>query len=417
MTPLLAALFLALLAASAFFSGSETAFFSLDPLQRKRLLDAAPPTAAARLRALLASPTRLLSTILIGNTLVNVALSNAGYALAHRLRLPSPETLSVAAVTTLLVLFGELGPKRLGLRHTAAFLRHAALPVTVLQPVLAPLRLLLDAVSRRFAHAFRPRGRTLSEEEFETVLDISREQGVLNTDELAMIKAIVDLEDLHASDVMTPRVDFLGIDLDDPDLDPVAAARSARHPFLILHRTHYDEIAGFLDVRRYLLDPAHSIPAATLPPVYVPESVPLNRLLVRFQKEKIRIAVVVDEYGGVAGLLTRGDILEEITGDIYSELAKPRPVFQSAGPHSWLVDPNISLEELNRKLLLSLEAETSDRLAGWIAERLGALPRPGDVVQIPGLRVRVLQAEKLRVTLALVEKLPDPPPSPEEPAP
>ena len=408
---LLVILFPLLLSLSAFFSSSETACFALDPLLVRRLDATLPPAAAARIRWLLSKPTRLLSTILVGNTIVNIALSNVGYALAHRLCPAHAEAAAVAAVTVLLVLFGEVGPKRVGLRHAASLVRHFAPVLALLVRLFAPLRALLEAITARFARAFRPRGKTLSEEEFETVLDISREEGVLNTDELAMIKAIVDLEDLHASDVMTPRVDFIGIDLDDPSADPVAAARRARRNFLIVYHSHYDEIAGFLDSRRYLLDPRHDLPSALLPPVYGPESVPLNRLLSRFQREKLRIAAVVDEYGGVAGLVTRGDILEEITGDIYNELSKPRPIFQPAGPHAWLVDANISLEELNRKLRISLEAETSDRLAGWISERLGAVPSPGDVVEASGVRVRVMQAIKLRVTLAQVEKLSPPSPS------
>lgn len=402
---LLAAAFLALLACSAFFSSAETAYFALDPL-RLRGMGAAHPTSARRVRALLAAPTSLLATILIGNTIVNIALSNIGYVLAERLLPAYGESLAIGATTLLLVLFGEIGPKRVGLAHAALLARAYAPSVLGLQRLLAPLRILLEAISRAFAPAFRARGKTLSEEEFETVLDISREQGIINTDELAMIKAIVDLEDLHASDVMTPRVDFLGIDLDDDDASPLAVARAARRNFLIVYRTHFDDIQGFLDTRRYLLDPAHDLRAALLPPAYVPESAPLNRLLTRFQQEKLRIAVVVDEYGGIAGLVTRGDILEEITGDIYNELSKPRPIFQPAGPHAWLLDASLSLEEINKKLRVTLSAETSDRLAGWIAEHLGTVPRPGDTATADGVRVRVMQAVKLRVTLAHLEKLP-----------
>ena len=108
--------------------------------------------------------------------------------------------------------------------------------------------------------------------------------------------------------------------------------------------------------------------------------------------------------GGVAGVVTRGDILEEITGDIYNELSKPRPIFQSAGPYAWLVDANISLEEINRKLRLDLRAGTSDRLAGWITENLGSVPKQDDVVRAQGVRVRVMQTIRLRVTLAHLEK-------------
>ena len=405
-------LFPLLLAASAFFSSSETAAFSLDPLRARRLDAALPPAAAERVRWLLSKPTRRLSTILVGNTIVNIALSNVGYLLASRLFPGHAEAVAVPAVTVLLVFFGEIGPKRVALHHAERLFRAAAPVLAALTTLFTPLRALLDAITDRFAPLFRPRGKTLSEEEFETILDISREDDILNTDELAMIKAIVDLEDLHASDVMTPRVDFAGIDLDDPAADPAAIARSARKNFLIVYRSHFDDIDGFLDVRRYLLDPARNLSAALIPPVFVPESVPLNRLLSRFCRERLRIAAVADEYGGVAGLVTRGDILEEITGDIYNELSKPRPVFQPAGPHAWLVDANISLEELNRKLRIRLEAETSDRLAGWIAERLGAVPVSGDVVEVPGIRVRVTQTLKRRVLLAHVEKLSPDAPSP-----
>lgn len=404
MAPLLVILFIVLLACSAFFSSAETVYFSIDPIQLRRIEEKSPRT-GERLRQLLATPTRLLSTILIGNTLVNIALSNVGYVLAHLWTPAYSELVAIPAVTLLLILFGEIGPKNIGLLYTGVLARFYTPILRATAVLIYPLRVGLDIASRRLAHLFRPAGKTLSEEEFETVLDISREEGILNADELAMIKAIVDLEDLHASDVMTPRVDFIGIDLDDPDDDPVDIARKGRRNFLILYRDQFDEIVGFLDVRKFLLDPTHSITAATLPPVFVPEGVLLNRLLSRFQKDKIRIAIVVDEYGGVAGLVTRGDILEEITGDIYNELSKPRPIFQSAGPYAWLVDANISLEEINRKLRLDLDADTSDRLAGWITEHLGKVPDQDDVIEAQGVRVRVMQTIRLRVRLAHIEKL------------
>jgi magnesium and cobalt exporter, CNNM family len=404
MVVLLPVLFLLLLAGSAFFSSAETAYFSVDPIQLRRIGEQHPAT-GERLRAMLANPTRLLSTILIGNTLVNIALSNVGYIIARQWIPGYSAWVAIPAITLLLIFFGELGPKNLGLYYTATLVRLYGPTLRFCDRVLTPLRFLLELASRRLRPLFRPAGKTLSEEEFETVLDISREEGILNADELAMIKAIVDLEDLHASDIMTPRVDFIGIDLEDSDETPIETARKSRRNFLILYKDQFDEIAGFLDVRKYLLDPAHSIEAATLPPVFVPESVPLNRLLTRFQKDKVRLAIVVDEYGGVAGVVTRGDILEEITGDIYNELSKPRPIFQSAGPYAWLVDANISLEEINKKLRLNLEAETSDRLAGWITEHLGKVPEQDDTVQTQEVRVRVMQTIRLRVTLAHIEKL------------
>lgn len=397
--------FLLLLAASAFFSSAETIFFSLDPLQVRRLI--AKRRAVGQLvHDILAQPTRLLSTILIGNTIVNVSIAAVGFALAEQVVPRYGEAIAIPAVTVLLIIFGEAGPKRLGLLHAEGLAPVYAPILRALMTLATPLRMLLERITKTFEPFFRPRGRTLSEEEYHTVLEISGEEGILNADELAMIKSIVQLEDMKASDVMTPRVDILGLDLAEDAATFPARARKSRRNYLLLYRDKIDNVEGFLDVRRFLLDPELRMDAARIPAYFVPESTPLNRLLTQFQNEKRRIAVVVDEYGGVAGVVTRGDILEEITGEIYQELNRPRPLFQPAGPGRWLVDANFSLGELNRKLGLDLEAPGVDRLAGWIAHQLGHVPEQDQTVTAQGVRVTVLQTMRLRVTLAQIDKLP-----------
>lgn len=364
------------------------------------------PGLAQQVHDIIAQPTRFLSTVLVGNTIVNVLLAAVGYLLAERAWPGSAERWSIPIVTVLLVIFGEAGPKRIGLLAAPKLAPVYAPIMTALIRLLAPVRGLVEGLTRSMQPMFRPRGRTLSEEELETVLDVSEEQGIINEDELAMIKAIIHLEDLTAADVMTPRVDVIGLDLAEPDeARYLKTAREARRNFLLLYRNHLDYVEGFLDVRKFLLDPTHSVANATLPPFFVPQNSPLNRLIVQFQLERRRIAVVVDEYGGTAGVITRGDVLEEITGEIYNELSKPRPVFQSAGPHRWIVDPEISLEELNRRLLLELHAEDANRLSGWITEKLGRLPVSNDVVEAQGCRVTVLQTVRQRVTLVMIEKI------------
>ena len=405
---------LVLLVASGFFSSAETTFFSLNPLQIRRLSQH-HPGAGALIHRLLQHPTQMLSTILIGNTVVNVAVAAVGFHMTQTLLEASglsrivpaaAEIVSSVVVTVALILFGEAGPKQFGLLFAEKL---ALVYAPILQALIwlaTPARLLLEKLTKTFEPFFRPHGKTLSAEEFETVLDISNEEGVLNADELAMVKSIIRLEDLKASDVMTPRVDLIGLDLEhDPATFP-AIARKARRNYLLLFRGQVDQVEGFVDARKFLLDPQHRIDAAKLPPYYVPENVPLTQLLAQFQQEKRRIAVVVDEYGGTAGLVTRGDILEEITGEIYQELNKPRALFQPAGPGRWLVDAQISLGEINRRLQVNLEAEGADRLAGWIMAQIGHLPEKDDVVTAQGVRVTVLQTLKLRVTLAQVEKLP-----------
>ncbi len=401
---LLCGAFVLLMICSGFCSSSETAFFSLNPLQVRRITKA-NPSAGGRIHDILARPQQLLSTILIGNTMVNVAIAAVGYTIAERLFPGRGERISIPVVTVLLIVFGEAGPKRIGLLLAEQLAQLYSTFVPWLIRLAAPLRLVLEKLTQKFERFFRPRGKTLSEEEFETVLEVGSEEGILNADELAMIKSIIRLESLKASDVMTPRVDLIGIDLNDGQCDRLRRARESKRNFLLLYRDQFDNVESFLDVRKYLLDPEHRLENAQFPAFYVPENAPLNRLIAKFQKEHRRIAVVVDEYGGTAGVITRGDILEEITGEIYNELNKPRPLFQNAGPHRWLVDANISLEEINRKLRLRLQAEGADRLAGWVTAHAGHIPQQDDVVAAQGVRITVLQTIKHRVTLAQIEKL------------
>ena len=396
--------FVALMCCSAFFSSTESAYFSLNPLHVRRI-GQRRPAAGARIHDILAAPTRLLSTILIGNTIVNVAIAAIGFSIAERLVPGRGESISIPVVTALLILFGEVSPKRIGLLFSEqlAVLYAPVLPWLI--RAATPLRALLERITRTFEPVFRPRGKTLSEEEFETVLEISGEEGILNADELAMITAIIRLEDLKVRNVMTPRVDLVGLDLGDDPAGYLARARGSKRNYLLMYRDRIDNVEGFLDVRKFLLDPQHALEAARVPPFYVPENTPVSQVLTQFLREHRRIAVVVDEYGGTAGVITRGDMLEEITGEIYSELNKPRPLFQAAGPHRWLVDANISLEEVNRRLRVRLEAEGADRIAGWIATHAGHVPQQDDVVETQGVRVTVLQTLKQRVTLVQIEKI------------
>ena len=395
-----------LLVASGFCSGSETVFFSQSPLDLRRLMQRHPAT-GRRVHALLAVPTRLLSTILILNTVVNISAAAVCYRLFRQLNLHPAEALSALTITVLLLIFGEYGPKRLALLLPGPLARLSAPAWFLLIRVVTPLRWILERITRAFAPFLRARPQNLNGDELKTVLDLSGQEGIIDAEELSLIKAIISLETLRASDVMTPRVDLIGLDLQDPPSSFVDQARAARRKNLLLYRGQMDEVVGFLDVRRFLLDPQHRVEAATVPPMYVPESVPLNRLLGRLQKSRQRMAVVVDEYGGTAGVITRGAILERISGEIYHELSRPRPVFQEAGPHRWLVDANFSLEELNRKLRLRLSAEDVDRLAGWITSHAGGLPAEGETLEAQGVRVTVLKVAERRVTLAQIEKRED----------
>lgn len=394
-------LLFALLVCSGFFSSSEVAFFSLNPLQISRLATQ-DPAAAARIREILARPTKLLSTILTGNTLVNIVASAIGYSIVGRFGGAWAAVITIPLMTVVLLIFGEIGPKRLALRRPV---RLAVLYTPVISVVISlsrPLRRLLEGITRSLAWIFHPRGHVLSGEEVTSVMEVSHQKGLLDADERAMLSGIMRLENLRASDVMTPRMDIIGIDLDDPSDDPVALARAAKVPYLPVFRETPDNIEGFLNVSEFLMDPDHDIPRSSGAPFYVPEAAPLNKLLAQFRKEKRRLAVVVDEYGGTAGIISRGDIIEEITGHIDGP---EQYIIETLAPGKWLVDGQISLAELNQKLGLHLHEEGADRFSGWIISKSGRLPRFGESVLADGLRATVRKMRRHRITLVLLERL------------
>jgi putative hemolysin len=395
---------LLLLVCSAFFSSAEVAFFSLD-VMRLRRVEAGDRAAAQQLRHILSTPARLLSTILIGNTLVNVCASVVGYLIILRLHPHHAEEISVAVMTLLLLIFGEIAPKRLAMLYPQQMSILYSAPLKLIMVVATPLRRVLEYITRTLARHFIPQGQHLTEEEFESMVDLSGEDGALDDDECQMVKSIIRLEDLRASDVMTPRVDIIGIDLEDPPRDITAFVRNSKMPRLILYREHLDQADGFLDVQAFLLDPEHELMNAWIPPLYVPETAPLDKLLSQFQHQHRRAAIVVDEYGGTAGLVTRSDILEEITGDMNEDLAEHRLRIERIGTARWLVDGAINLEDINDELGFDLAEEGVDRIAGWVIAQLGHLPRAGESVAAQQCRATVQRMRKHRIELLLLEKI------------
>ncbi|NQU38899.1 MAG: HlyC/CorC family transporter [Lentisphaerae bacterium] len=398
-----------LLACSAFFSSAETALFALNSIHVHRI-GRRHPVAGKRLAALLARPASLLSTILIGNTLVNVGASALGFVVAETLLPAHGELIAIVAMTALLLLFGEVAPKRLAMIRSEQLAILYAPSLGVLIRLATPLRWVLERVARLFHKQLREVSKTLTEDEFRTVVEVGEEEGVLDEEERTMVDGIIRLEETQAQDVMTPRVDLVGIDLDDPPEEQERVIRSVRYRYIPVYRDSLDHVEGFLDVPRFILAETPSIAECVVPPFFVPETIPLDTLLTTFQREKRRVAFVADEYGGTAGLVTRGDILEDIADDSTNEYGHEKPEIQKLHGDRWLVDGSVSLEDVNYELDRELDADGADRIAGWISFFLKRMPRPGDSVEEQGCRATVQRVRKqrvLEVELVRVD-LPDP---------
>ncbi|HRR33515.1 MAG TPA: hemolysin family protein [Kiritimatiellia bacterium] len=395
---------LMLFALSAFFSGCETVLFSLSPIQVQRIRNR-HAAAGRRLETLLADPALILSTLLVGNSLVNFAIASVGYILVKAMIPHWGEVVAIPLMTVSLLLFGEVTPKRIAVIHAERLAPLCSQLLLFWLWLLRPFNVVLTSASRIFKKSLRRERRALSNDELLTVVEVGEEQGVIDEEEASMVDGILRLSELKASDEMTPRVDMVGIDLDTPVEQQVAIARGAGHRYLPVYVRTPDAIEGFLDTVQFLLDPAHDVRKATRQALFVPENVSLDDLLVTFQRSGKHIACVLDEYGGTAGLITRGDILELITDPVTSAKEEDDSPIRRVGPDVWLLEGTVSLEEVNHELDLQLEADDADRIAGWVTFHAGRLLKTGQCVVAQGCRVTVRRMRKQRIEAVQLEVL------------
>ena len=395
----------ALFVFSAFFAASETALLSLNSIQVDRIRKTYPRSAGL-MDGILSDPSDFLSTILIGNTLINVTLAALGYIIAESFAPHYGEIISIPLVTISLLLFGDVTPKRLAILKTEKLAVFCTPIVVALILIMTPLRVVLDWIVSFFKKDIpMPAKRALSQDEFLTVVKVGEEEGVLNKEERAMVDGIIGLQNTQASQAMTPRVDLIGIDTDDVTANWEKIAKESKFRYLPVYRRSLDHAHGFLDVSRFLLSPDHDLEEAMINPFFVPETAPLDSVLATFQKENIHVAFVVDEFGGTAGLITRGDILEEIVGDVESESRPERLTIQKISENRWIVDGSTSLDDINYELGSHLEAENADRISGWLAAQVEHIPRTGEIVESQGCRVTVHRTKRNRVITVFIDKL------------
>jgi len=346
---------LVLLVFSAFFSGSETALFSLTPGQREELR-AARPASSRRIERLLADVPRLLGTILLGNLVVNTAASALFtlFAMAAARSRGASEALFVTAggfvITGLIIVLGEVLPKLAAGHRPDRFARYIAAPLVACRTVLSPLVWLLTRVSA----VITPRGHepeTLSDEELQTMVEVGRQRGVIHGPEVDVLLNLIGLEGRTVAEVMTPRIDIMAVPDSATVGDAIRRARELGFSRLPVFHGSKDTIVGTLHVKELLAAADPSAPALALAraPFFVPEVKRLTELLDELRRKDTHVAVVVDEFGQTAGLVTLEDLLEAVFGEITDEfdLASELP-YTKVSEHSYLVDGEIDLATLSR---------------------------------------------------------------------
>jgi len=411
--------FVVLLGFSGFFSSTETSLFSLSSFQLDQMRAARNPRIELidRLRS---EPRRLIVTILIGNEFVNVSASVISAAMIIHLFGAENEMVNLLVMVPILLLFGEITPKVLAIRNNVAFANVECRPIELVARLITPLREVIRYVSDFFITLIvgkqRSQGNLVTEDMIRTLVHDAVGEGALDSQEAQYIEKIFDFGNKSLRDIMRPRSDiqFLASDLPVAELlAQIKASRQSRYP---VFKGHRDTILGILhardllgvDLARLERDP-QGFRKLLRQPSFFPESKPAVELFHTFRQRKLSFALIVDEYGGVTGLVTMEDLLECVFGEIASpsdsEVVNTHLLGELADGRR-LIDTSMSLEDFNREFTVSIVSEEAETLAGALLDAFGELPASGAVIELAGLRFTVEEIEHNRITRVLVERLP-----------
>lgn len=416
-------IFLFLLVLSAFFSGSESAYFSITKSDLRRLREdkqSSKPT--HRVLVLLEKPRRLLMSILVGNTIVNVAAATIAALFTSRM-LPADHLgshggilIEIVVVTLVLLVFCEVSPKVFAVRNATHFAKRVSLPLSFIVSVLWPLTILFEKAMRAVSAVLGvkkeiPFG---DAEELKTLFEVGEEQGALDQNEREMIHSIFEFRETTVKEVMIPRMDMVRVEQDTPIEKVLSLVKQKGHSRIPVYEEKVDNIIGILfvkDLLPYMRERKElpSLKDLVRKAYFVPESKMIDELLREFQKERIHMAIVVDEYGGTAGLVTLEDVLEEIVGEIQDEYDREMPLIKQVDDGVWLVEAKIDIEELNECLGLEFPAEEGyESLGGFIFHLMGRIPNEKEEVRYQDHVLIVEKVQRHRIQKVRIIKKSDP---------
>ena len=414
-------LLLGFLAASALLAGSEAAYFSLSRHGPARLDGQGDE--GSTLARLLEKPHGLLITILVGITLVNIAASALATTVATELFGSRGVGIAIPVMIFLIVVFGEVLPMTIAVDAPQRFGRLAAPAVLALAYVLTPIRAALGAftalVSRAVTREETPQT-AITEAELRTRVEVGHREGVVERSEREMIHGVFELGDTTVWDIMTPRTDVFGVDAATSPEELLADLRSHLHHRVPVYDGSLDNIVGILSTKD-LLPYYKGLPAdfdlrrRLLPPYFVPQTKRADALLREFQAKKLQTAIVVDEYGGTAGLVTLENILEEVVGEIRDEFDTEERLAHRVDDRTWRVAAKMAVADFDTLTGLAIPDEDFDTVGGWVLDLFGRVPHRGESVEADGVRITVEKVHRTRILEVLV-RLPAPPPPPSEAA-
>ncbi len=401
--PLSVGLLSSFIVLSAFFSGTESAFTSLSPAQIASLRGRKDPRGP--LVAELASrPDRLLTTVLIGNNLMNIAASALATQITIRVFGSTAIGLMTGVMTLVMLMFAEVTPKQLAIAFNESICLRTARMIRVLSIIFHPVILLIAGFSRTVARLSGAHGRrSLTLDGILHIVRHAESLGILEAYKSRLVKNLFRFSDISVGAIMTHRTDVSSLERNTSIGDAARSAGETGFARIPVFKDDPEQIVGVVltkDLIRYLDradDPVRSI---MLEPLFIPEQRRIDQAMTQLLREKLNLAIVLDEFGGVAGIVTLEDIVEEIIGEIYDENeSREGTKITRLGPHRFLIRADIPLSVINDFLPDSLETESNDvhTLGGWLVEQLGRIPSPSEVISSPSGDFTVASIEKNRI--------------------
>ncbi len=378
-----------LLMGSAFFSGTEIAYTSLSKLKMKR--DSENPSTVQKLVGFIYNHyDYALSTVLVGNNLVNIGATSVATVLAVNLAVrmdgritdQTASTIVTLVMTVLILIIGEITPKMVARRCSEAIARIAAWPLLVLMILFFPVVWITTGIVNLFSLLWKrdTQAVTITEEELENLLDTAEDEGVIDESETELLQSALEFTDLDAADILTPRIDVIGFELRDSVdyiLTTIAETQFSRYP--VYERT-IDHVVGILYVKHLLKELVDNrdvqLKDLLLEPVYIPKTMKLHDIMDEFRSHQSHMVIVADEYGGIMGIVTMEDVLEQLVGEIWDENDDIVNDWQQLDKHRWECSGDMNLTEFFDNLDLDDDKLESDcaTVGGWAAENIGAMP-------------------------------------------
>lgn len=385
---------------SGYFSATETAFSSLNRIKIKNLADDGNKRAKL-VERMMENYDRLLSTILIGNNIVNITSASIATVLFVRYFQDAGVTLSTVVMTIVILIFGEVSPKSLAKDFAEGFAMFSAPILNFLAFILTPVNFLFELWRRFLNWLFKLKAdNSITEEELLTMVTEAEDDGVLDEQESELIQNAIEFSEVEASDVLTPRVDIVAISKDEDNDEIMKLFFDSGYSRIPVFENTIDNIVGFIsekDFNRYVIRGKKSLSKIINPVQFVSPAIKISRLLKILQKSKCHMAIVTDEYGGTMGIVTLEDILEELVGEIWDEHDKVVSEIDKVSENEYYMAGGLNLDKMFEFFEMKNEFEDISTVSGWIIDQLGKIPDEGESFEYENLTVRVQKKDYRRI--------------------